>query len=160
MKSLLVLLTALAVASPILAHRPGAELRGATPCCLESIFRHGDVECGPCGPTRGTVLYSEGSHPRIKARASGMLWKGKDFHCDGTFTNRWAAGIKAGGTGVCIGPSSLDGQPCFVMQYSPDAKAFPNVRDELRRIGPDEWLGRSYDPTTGQPKTWFVLKSR
>lgn len=160
MKSILVVLSTLALATPILAHRPAAGLRATTPCCWQERFRQGDVECGPCGPTRGTVLYAEGSHPRVKARLQGSVWKGKDFYCDGAVSNRWAGGIKAGGTSVCVGPSWLDSQPCFVMQYPPDARIFANVRDELRRIGPDEWLGRSYDGATGQPKTWFVLRAK
>jgi len=78
----------------------------------------------------------------------------------GTFSNRWLGGVKAGGTSVCVEPSWLDGQPCFVMQYPPDAPIFGNVRDELRQIQPGVWLGRSYEGVTGEPKNWFVLKGR
>ena len=56
--------------------------------------------------------------------------------------------------------SWLDGRPCLVMQYAPDAPVFGNVRDELRQIAPGVWLGRSYDAATGHPKNWFVLREK
>jgi hypothetical protein len=102
----------------------------------------------------------DGKHPRLKARLQGVVWKGKTFHGDGTFTNRWLGGVHAVSAGVCVEPSWLDGQPCLVMQYAPDAPVFGNVRDELRQIAPDVWLGRSYDAATGHPKNWFVLRGK
>jgi hypothetical protein len=152
MKPLFAAVAALVLASPTLAGPPAADLAKATPCCWEDLFRQGTVGCGPLGPTRGTVLYADGKHPRLKAHMQGIVWKGKTFHCDGTFTNRWLGGIDAVSAGVCTEPSWLDGQPCLVMQYAPDAPVFGNVRDELRQIAPDVWLGRSYDAATGHPK--------
>jgi hypothetical protein len=160
MKPLFAAFVALLLAPPTLADSGVRELRRSTPCCWESLFRQGAVDCEPVGPTRGVVLYSDGNHPRVKARIQGTLWKGKSFHCDGTFSNRWLGGVKAGGTSVCVEPSWLDGQPCFVAQYPPDALIFGNVRDELRQIEPGVWLGRSYDGITGEPKNWFVLRRR
>jgi hypothetical protein len=158
MRPLVASVAAVVLASPILAGPPAADLREATPCGWEALFRQGGVGCDPLGSTRGTVLYADGKHPLLKARLQGVVWKGKTFHCDGTFTNRWLGGIDAVSAGVCVEPSWLDGQPCFVMQYAPDAAVFGNVRDELREIGPDKWLGRSYDAATGKPKNWFVLR--
>jgi hypothetical protein len=150
----------LALVSPAVAGRPVAALREATPCDWEACFRQGTVGCDPCGPTRGTVLYVDGKHPRLNARLQGIVWKGKTFHCDGTFTNRWLGGVDAVSAAVRVAPSWLDGQPCLVMQYAPDAPVFGNVRDELRQMAPDVWLGRSYDARTGRPKNWFVLRGK
>lgn len=147
----------LALASLAHAGQPAAARHDATPCCCEALFRQGVLGCGPLGPTRGTVLYADGQHPRLKARLQGVLWKGKTFHGDGTFTNRWLGGVHAVSADVRVEPSWLDGQPCFVMQYAPDAPVFGNVRDELRQIAPDVWLGRSCDGATGHLKNWFVL---
>jgi len=154
----LLLPAVLALASLALAGQPAAALHDATPCCYEDLFRQGALGCAPLGPTRGTVLYADGQHPRLKARLQGVVWKGKTFHGDGTFTNRWLGGVHAVSAGVRVEPSWLDGQPCLVMQYAPDAPVFGNVRDELRQIAPDVWLGRSYDVGTGHPKNWFVLR--
>jgi hypothetical protein len=147
----------LALAFLALAGQSAAARHDATPGCYEALFRQGAVGCGPLGPTRGTVLYADGQHPRLKARLQGVVWKGKTFHGDGTFTNRWLGGVHAVSADVCVEPSWLDGQPCLVMQYAPDAPVFGNVRDELRQIAPDVWLGRSYDGATGHLKNWFML---
>jgi hypothetical protein len=158
MRPLLAAVAALALAPRTLAGLPA--LHEATPCCYEALFRQSDLGCAALGPTRGTVLYVEGKHPRLKAHLQGAVWKGKTFHGDSTCTNRWLGGVHAVSAGVCVEPSWLDGQPCFVMQYAPDAAVFGNVRDELREIAPDVWLGRSYDGATGHPKNWFVLRGK
>ena len=160
MRPLLAAVAALALVPPALAGPPAAAFPRATPGCWEALFRQGTLGCGPLGPTRGTVLYADGKHPRLKARLQGVVWKGKTFHDDGTFTNRWLGGVHAVSAGVCVEPSWLDGQPCLVMQYAPDAPVFGGVRDELRQIAPGVWLGRSYDAATGHPKNWFVLREK
>lgn len=163
MKPLLALVAVLTLASPTLSGPPGppaAALRGAGLCCWEELFRQGTLDCAPLGPTRGTVLHAEGKHPRLKARMQGTVWKGKTFHADGTFTNRWLGGIQAVSAETRVEPSWLDGQPCLVMQYAPNAPVFGNVRDELRQIAPNVWLGHSYDVATGQSKNWFVLRGK
>ena len=160
MKPLLATAAALVLVSVTLAGPPASALPAATPCCWEALFREGTLGCGPLGPTRGTVLYADGKHPRLKARLQGVVWKGKTFHDDGTFTNRWLGGVQAVSACVRVEPSWLDGQPCLVMQYAPDAPVFGNVRDELRQIAPDVWLGHSYDVATGHPKNWFVLRGK
>ena len=158
MRPLLAAVAALALASRTFAGPPTAALHAASPCCWEALFRQGALGCGPLGPTRGAVLYADGKLPRLRARLQGVVWKGKTFHGDGTFTNRWLGGVHAVSAGAHVEPSWLDGQPCLVMQYAPDAPVFGNVRDELRQIAPDVWLGRSYDGATGRPKNWFVLR--
>ncbi len=149
----------LALVAPAVAGPPA--LRGGTPAGWETMFRDGIPDTTPVGPTRGTVLYADdGLLPRVKARLQGSVWKGKYFHGDGTFTNRWAGGVRAGTAGTTVDSSWLDGQPSLTVQYPPTAPVFGNVRDELRQVGPGVWLGRSYDATTGRPKNWFVLQAR
>jgi hypothetical protein len=160
MKPHLAAVAALAFTCPAVAGSPAAALREGDPCCWEVLFRKGTVGCGPHGPTQGTVLYADGNHPRVKARLQGIVWKGKNFHDDGTFTNRWLGGVQAVSADTRVEPSWLDGEPCLVMQYAPNAPVFGNVRDELRQIGPDLWLGRSYDAATGHAKNWFVLRGK
>lgn len=132
----------------------------APPADWETAFRQATVGEIPVGPTRGTVLDADGMFPRMKARIQGSIWKGKTFHGDGTFTNRWVGGIRAGNAATHVEPSWLDGQPSLVLQYPPTALVFRNTRDELRQVAPNEWLGRSFDATSGQPKNWFTLRGR
>ncbi len=160
MKTLFAMVLSLVLAHSSLAESPAKSLRKQSICCYESLFRQGFLGCLPVGPTHGTILYACGKHPNLKARLQGTVWKGKTFHCDGTFTNRWLGGIKAVSARVCIEPSWLDGQNCLVMQYPADARVFGNVRDEMRQIAPDLWVGHSYDAATGETKNWFILQSR
>lgn len=152
MKTVVAVAFALAVVPPALT--------AATACCLEDLFRQSSLGCAPLGPTRGTVLFADGKHPRGKARLQGFVWKGKTFHCDGTFTNRWLGGVRAVSEHVRVEPSWLDGEPCLVMQYAPDARVFADVRDEVRQLAPDLWLGRSCDAATGHVKNWFLLRAK
>src|SRR5579871_5555993 len=131
MKPLLAAVLALALASPLLAGPPAP-----SPCCLENEFRQAALGCERVGPMRGIILYAEGHHPRLKAGVQGSVCKGKNFHGDGTFTNRWVGGVQALSECIRVEPSWLDGEPCYVMQYAPDAPIFPNVRDEVRQICP------------------------
>lgn len=156
MKPLLAAVATLALTTSTFA----TDLRKESPACWEARFREGTLGCQPHGVTRGTVLSADGKLPRLTARAQGTIWKGKTFHDDGTFTNRWLGGVRAGGTCIRVEPSWIDGRDCFVMQYPPSALVFGNVRDELREIEPGVWLGRSFDAVTGQPKNWFVLRSK
>jgi hypothetical protein len=160
MKPLLALAAALNFATLAYAGPLARASHEANLCCWEAQFRQGTVGCGPVGPTRGTVLHAEGKHPRLKARMQSSIWKGKNFHGDGTFTNRWLGGIHAITADIRVESSWLDGQPCLVMQYAPNAPVFGNVRDELRQIAPNVWLGHSYDAATGEAKNWFMLKGK
>lgn len=160
MKRPVAALALLALAPTTFAGPSAQSLRKATPCEREALFRQGTLDCGPAGTTRSAVLSADGKHPQLKARLQGMIWKGKTFHGDGTFTNLWLGGISAGTANVHVEPSWLDGRDCFVLQYPPDAPVFNNVRDELRQIAPDTWLGHSYDATTGRSKNWFLLRSK
>src|SRR4051794_33833474 len=112
MRPLLAAVAAVALTCPAVAGPPDAVLREATPCCWEALFRQGTVGCGPHGPTRGTVLDADGKHPHVKARLQGVVWKGKVFHDDGSFTNRWLGGVHAVSADTRMEPSWLDGQPC------------------------------------------------
>lgn len=160
MRNLLTAALALAFADPTFAGSPVTGLRQATPCCWELLFREGTICHAPRGSTGGTVLYTDGKFPRVTARFQGAVWKGKTFHADGTFTNRWLGGVRAVSSHSRVEPSWLDGQPCLVMQYAPSAPVFGNVRDELRQIAPGAWLGRSYDASSGRGKNWFLLRER
>ena len=150
----------LALAAPVLAGPPASDFRRASPATWEAAFSQG-TPSEPVGPVRGTVLYADDAlFPRAKARLQGAVWKGKTFHGDGTFTNRWVGGVRAGTAGTGVEPSWLDGRPGLVLRYPPTAPVFGDVRDELREVAPGVWLGRSFDAATGRPKNWFLLRAR
>ncbi len=129
------------------------------PCQWDQLFRSGCTNTTPLGVMRGRVLYVDGKLPRMKARLQNVLWKGKTFHGDGSFINRWP-GFEAICAHVTIEASWHDGQPCFVMMYPKQAPIFGGMRDELREISPGLWLGRSYDSRTCTGKNYFLLECK
>ena len=147
----------LTVAASAVAAPP--DLRGGTPAEWEAAFGQGAVS-DPLGLTRSTVLYTDGRLPRVKATLQGAVWKGKLFPGDGTFTNLWVGGVRAGHADTAVEPSWLDGQPVLAVHYPPTALVFSRTRDELREVSPGVWLGRSFDTATGTPKSWFLLRGR
>jgi hypothetical protein len=122
------------------------ELRRLSPEQLDQLFAQGRACELPVGAYRGTVLLEVEAHlPRVRARISSALWKGKEFAPDGDFTNRWFAGIRAVPSHAALETSWYDNQPCVALEYPPGSALFANTRDELREIAPGIWLGRFYE---------------
>lgn len=122
-----------------------ADLKGMSQAELDALFAAGQVTGMPVGLGRGRViLQAEGRMPKLKARLNSVVWKGKYFRGDGTFTNQWL-GFQAVSSAVTLGPSWFDGRPAVVLEYEPDAKVFANARDEIREVAPGLLLGRFYE---------------
>jgi hypothetical protein len=112
---------------------------------LDQVFAGGHVGELPGGLGRGRVLLVVTARcPRVRAHMNGVVWKGKFFYPDGTFTNQWAC-FRAVSSCVETGSSWYDGKPCIVLEYPPDAAVFANARDELREVAPGVILGRFYE---------------
>jgi hypothetical protein len=112
---------------------------------LEDLFTA--AQCGgpPVGYCRGRVLYLfDTRHPRVHARMTGCVWKGKCFDEDGSFINQWC-GFQALHSQADEGCSWLDGGPCVVLQYPPGTPLFANMRDEVREIAPGLYLGLMWE---------------
>jgi hypothetical protein len=121
------------------------ELKRMSASELEQLFARGQAAILPVGTARGHVLLrTTAKFPRMRARMSGLVWKGKVFEGDGEFTNQWV-GFQAIRSQARIDTSWLDGQPCIVLEYAPGTPLFGNTRDELREIAPGQYLGRFYE---------------
>jgi hypothetical protein len=122
------------------------ELKRMDACQLEQLFARGQATALPVGETKGHVLLrTDAKLPRVRAKMSSAVWKGKTFDDDGEITNRWLGGFKAVSTQAVIGPSAYDGQPCIILEYAPGTAVFGNTRDEIREIAPGIFLGRFYE---------------
>jgi hypothetical protein len=60
---------------------------------------------------------------------------------------------------VYTGDSWFDGRPCVVIDYSETSKAARRIRDEIRQIGPDEYLGVVYRDAR-RLGVYFFLRAR
>jgi hypothetical protein len=164
------------------AHIPGGARTAAAPrtldelaaldvAALEEVYRRGTVPASlraldgspVCrmlavrGLDRGPVS----SALRTFARASFFPWAGKSFQASsddaGTGVNR----VRLAGTRrwfpfhTRIEPSSIDGEPCVLLDYDDPVNPRPirMIRDELREVSPGLFLGPALlDTGKGDPR--------
>jgi len=146
----------------------------AAPLCAEQLVRMSreELECLyrssppgpiPCGYARGLAVRWPGTCLAVpNARLTHVLWKGKLFdNCSATLLNRWCFGKHAIQAQVGPGPSWLDGGPSIIMDYGETSHVWRRVRDELRQVGPDIYLGVMYLRNCPEPKLkmFFVLET-
>ncbi len=102
----------------------------------------------PDGPARGLALIAPGSPvSKLLAEWTNLLgWQGKTFDAArGRLVNRITPfHIDAIVAQVYPGPSLLDGKPCIVLDYSKTSTLARFVRDEIRSIAPNLYLGYAY----------------
>jgi hypothetical protein len=138
-----------------------AELLTASSAHLEELFRgipSGDI---PQGPMEGIAIFGAGTWI---ARPIAMLirefvWRGKIIDPKSRYlSNRMTAfDVSAVVATVDIGPSWLDEKDCIVLDYSKTSMVAGGVRDELRQLRPDLYLGLIW--LYGHKIGWFTLKA-
>ncbi|MFS4093175.1 hypothetical protein [Streptomyces sp. AF1A] len=127
---------------------------------LEELFRKSPAGEIPKGPLEGTAIIT-GVGPAGTRLLAGLVhlfgWRGKVFSPDGYLSNRLTPlDILSIVATVGPGPSRLDDQDCIVIDYSDTSLVFGGVRDELRQVGPDLYLGLIW--LFGRRIGWFTLR--
>lgn len=111
---------------------------------LDAIYRQSTIHAMPYGRMPGEVVaFANVPVPQLFKRVANNHWKGKIIEPDGSFTNQWKRG-QALNSSLTVGPSYLDGQPCFICEYPRWTPLFGPMRDEYREIAPGVFLGRQY----------------
>ena len=115
---------------------------------LDDLFKASPTGDIPNGPAKGTAIIAPGTKftEPIAEIISHFGWQGKVFDGPkGLLKNRILAfGFEAIVAKVYKGPSWLDGKECIVLDYSETSIIAKRVRDEIRLIGPDFYLGKVY----------------
>ena len=115
---------------------------------LDDLFKASPTGDIPNGPAKGTAIIAPGTKftEPIAEIISHFGWQGKVFDGPkGLLKNRILAfGFEAIVARVYKGPSWLDGKECIVLDYSETSIIAKRVRDEIRLIGPDFYLGKVY----------------
>lgn len=115
---------------------------------LDALFRSGTVTAIPNGEANGTAIVSPGTSftHEISSIVNIFAWQGKTFDAaHGTLTNRISAfGVNAIVAQVYKGASLFDGNECIVLDYSKTSMVAKHVRDEIREISPNVYLGLVY----------------
>ena len=129
------------------SYSPDALLKMTT-AQLDKLF--GDASPGkiPNGEAQGTALIDPGTvrAPEFATLIKHFAWQGKVFDAkNGTLVNHITAfGFKAILAKVYLGDSLIDKKPCIVLDYSQTSIVAHWIRDEIRNIAPNTYLGPVY----------------
>ena len=127
---------------------------------LDALFTASQPGPIPDGPAKGTAIIAPGTvfSPEIAEFISLFVWQGKTFDGQkGVLLNRiLPMGLKAILARVYKAPSWLDQKECIVLDYSETSLVAHWIRDEIRLIGPDFYLGRVY--WANKPLIHFCLQ--
>jgi hypothetical protein len=111
---------------------------------LDDLYRQSTIHAMPYGNMPGEVVaFANVPVPQLFKRVANNHWKGKIIEPDGSFVNQFKK-RQALHSCLTIGPSYLDGQPCFICEYPRFTPLFGPMRDEYREIAPGVFLGRQY----------------
>ncbi|HEY6349538.1 MAG TPA: hypothetical protein VI636_09030 [Candidatus Angelobacter sp.] len=115
---------------------------------LDTLFSNSPAGDIPDGPAKGTAIIAPGTKfsPEIAEFVNIFGWQGKTFDkAKGVLRNRITVfGISAIIAKVYKAASWLDNKDCIVLDYSETSLVAHWIRDEIRLIGPDFYLGRVY----------------
>ncbi|MBL8473172.1 MAG: hypothetical protein KF778_10200 [Rhodocyclaceae bacterium] len=125
-----------------------AQLLSMTQQQLDDLFRASQAGDIPDGPAKGTAIIAPGTaySSHIADFVNHFGWQGKVFDAKkGVLKNRITAfGVEAIIAKVYKGESWLDKKECIVLDYSETSFLAHWIRDEIRLIAPNFYLGKVY----------------
>ena len=115
---------------------------------LDDLFKASPAGPIPNGEARGSAIIAPGTtySADIAHAINVFAWQGKSFDAaHGILVNRITPfGLNAIVADVYVAPSWLDGKDCIVLDYSKTSTLAHWIRDEIREIAPNFYLGVVY----------------
>lgn len=115
---------------------------------LDDLFKRSQPGPIPDGQAKGTAIIAPGTtlSKEIAEFISLFCWEGKTFDsAHGVLSNRILGfGLNAIIAEVYKDKSWLDGQECIVLDYSKTSIVAHWIRDEIRLVDPNIYLGKVY----------------
>lgn len=138
----------------------GRQLMKMSPAELDELFAASPAGVIPDGRGHGTVLVFPGTafvRP-VAAAIRALFWQGKLFRAPthdlvNLLSPFGRQGIRAE---TRADESVFDGRPCILLDYSTSSRAARDVRDEIRQIGENQYLGIVYRKGR-KLRVYFVL---
>src|SRR5687767_11609313 len=113
---------------------------------LDQLYRESPPGPIPVGVTKGTAIVLPGTFFVKLARFLGwwLFWQGKVFLPteEGLINRVSPFRFRAIRAKVYKGPSWLDGKETIVIDYSKTSLVARMIRDEIRQVAPDLYLGK------------------
>lgn len=128
-----------------LMRMPGAE--------LEALYRRSEPGPIPDGESDGLASTKPGTALGLVTKAIyGACWQGKVFDAKaGRLVNKVLGLVRMCPARVFAAESWLDGKPSVIIDYMGVSLLCRPVRDEIRRVAPNVYLGIAYVRTPGRP---------
>jgi len=115
---------------------------------LDKLFAESSPGPIPDGEAEGTAIVDPGTAraPEFARLINHFVWQGKIFDAKNkTLVNHIGPfGMKAILAEVSIGKSLIDKKDCIVLDYSKTSIVAQHIRDEIRQIAPNTYLGPVY----------------
>ena len=115
---------------------------------LDDLFTKSPAGPIPDGAARGTAIIAPGTvfSKEIAEMINFFAWQGKTFDsARGVLTNKVSIlGFSAIIAVVYKGESWMDQKECIVLDYSKTSMVAHWIRDEIRLVGPNFYLGKVY----------------
>jgi hypothetical protein len=112
---------------------------------IDALFAKSPPGPIPNGEAQGTAIIAPGTSysPEIATIINHFGWQGKNFDAQhGTLVNRILPfGLNAIVAEVYVGNSLIDNKPAIILDYSKTSLLAKHIRDEIRQIAPDTYLG-------------------
>jgi hypothetical protein len=115
---------------------------------LDKLFEQSGAGPIPTGEAKGTAIVAPGTTytQNIADFVNHFAWQGKVFDpSKGVLRNKILPfGLNAIIAKVYKGPSWLDNKECIVLDYSETSLLAHWIRDEIREVAPNVYLGKVY----------------
>jgi hypothetical protein len=115
---------------------------------LDDLFTQSPAGNIPNGEAKGTAIVAPGTTytQNIADFVNHFAWQGKVFDpAKGVLRNKILPfGLNAIIAKVYKGPSWLDNKECIVLDYSETSLLAHWIRDEIREVAPNIYLGKVY----------------
>ncbi len=125
-----------------------AQLLTMSQAQLDELFTKSSAGPIPDGPAKGTAIIAPGTvySKEIAELINLFAWQGKAFDAKrSVLTNKISIlGFNAIIAEIYKAESWLDKKECIVLDYSKTSTVAHWIRDEIRQIGPNFYLGKVY----------------
>ena len=115
---------------------------------LDNLYKKSLADVIPDGDSNGTAIVGAGSllEQPLSSLIKLMFWHGKVFHRDqGFLLNKITPfSLKLIKAEIYKGDSWIDGKEAIILDYSKTSFVAQKIRDEIRRVEPDLYLGYAF----------------
>jgi hypothetical protein len=127
------------------AHDIAHALVRMSPAELAEVYAGGSVASIPNGHAKGVAVLFPGSGlSPLLAKIGWLVWQGKNFDATTKRLVNRVIGLRLIPAVLYQGESWFDSGEAVIIDYKDTSMSFSRIRDEIRLIAPDYWLGRSY----------------